>query len=623
MSDTNDQSDHCVAEKDRSRYTRALRHPTTSTPHQSPIVDLEIPSKSTRPGSDSSLISTLPPWGPLVSNPPSRQSESFQEFHTALSTIHTEDDFVADWREQSSGGVPESAQKVDTYQLHLDVLPRLRILFTDDRKDLLNPGPQAETKLEQFMVLGAVHSHGDAECNFKIDTVQMAILFVPWKDRVLFVNKSPQVLSLTSEQDKLIVKVEPTKSATIDPGHWAIRKSNSTWLGFLLRPCRYSLLFEVETKKRAANTDSSASKRMRVPTEHLHGRVEDTRLHPEQVGKAVVRSLRTDEIDSVSSRGIPIGHTLTLVDKLSGEVEYSFKRLGEWEMQRPSGVIFKAIYRKVSDSKLVIVKIHKAMNERDATWKAIHRWKAEIRIHRVLQHVCKTPSDLPIIILTVHPQPRIASLIAFDARLLAVAVELKHAHDLSSSRWCYGTASPKASLFKGTIDDACKICADIASALEYLERKGIVHNDIKAANILYSEQGEATLIDFGLSKFVGEGITTGGTPWYKDPIFRDDRNTLSDVFSFGVVMLYVMGQLPLPDREPGWVIHDAYRRVPAALRVQRAWVHRVQGTKDGLEAPLPGPRGSKEAKLRRLVRMMLADRKERVSAIQMAAAARW
>ncbi|KAK7746518.1 hypothetical protein SLS53_002477 [Cytospora paraplurivora] len=314
-------------------------------------------------------------------------SESFQEFHTALSTIHTEVDLVADWREQSPGGVSEPAQRVDTYQPHLDVLPRLRILFTDDRKDLLNPEPQAETKLEQFMVLGAVHSHGDAECNFKVDTVQMAILFVPWKDQVLFINNSLQVLSLTSEQDKLVLKLEPRKSATIDPGHWAIRKNNGTWLRFLLRPSRYVLLFEVETKKRAANTVRSASKRMRVPTEHLHGRVEDTRLHSEQVGKAVVRSLRTDEIDSVSSCGIPIGHTLTLVDKLSGEVEYSFKRLGDWEVQRSSGVVFKAIYRKASDSKLVIVKIHKATNERDSTWKAIHRWKAEIRIHRVLQHV--------------------------------------------------------------------------------------------------------------------------------------------------------------------------------------------------------------------------------------------
>ncbi|KUI65139.1 Serine/threonine-protein kinase pakH [Cytospora mali] len=497
MSNTKDQFAHCIADQDRSRYARALRFPTIS-PHQSPIVEFDLPSRSTRPGSDSSLISTLPPWGPLVPNPPSQQSESFQEFHTALSTIHTEVDLVADWREQP-GGVSELAQRVDTSQPHLDVLPRLRILFTDDRKD---PGPQAETKLEQFMVLGAVHSHGDAECNFKVDAIQMAILFVPWKDQVLFINNSLQVLRLTSEQDKLVLKLEPRKSATIDPGHWAIRKNDGTWLRFLLRPSRYVLLFEIETRKRAANTACSASKRMRVPTEQLHGRVEDTRLHSEQVGKAVVRSLRIDEIDSVSSCGIPIGHTLTLVDKLSGEVEYSFKRLGDWEVQRSSGVVFKAIYHKASSSKLVI--------------------------------------------------PCIASLIAFDARLLVVAVELKHAYDLSSSRWCYGRASQKASLFKGTIDDACKICTDIASALEYLERKRIVHNDIKAANILYSEQGAATLIDFGLSKFVGEGITTGGTPWYKDPEFRDDRNTLSDVFSFGVVMLYVMGQLPLPDREPGW-----------------------------------------------------------------------
>lgn len=270
------------------------------------------------------------------------------------------------------------------------MLPRLRILFeqpTTDGRQASFREPLPETGIDLFKVLGAVHSYTDAECILKVDSIQVAVLFIPWKDQILLINKSTRLLGLASEPDKRInLEIGPKKSAAIDPGYWSLR-NNNTSLRFLLRPCRYHLLLEVETKKRIAGAASSASKRARVSAEHLHGRDETTSRHQAQPGNAVIRRVPIDEVDSLASFGVPMGHTLTIVDSISGVVEYSIRRLDSWAVERPHVVVFKAVFRKASESKLVIVKLHKPSGEGDSTQQAIQRWKAEVRVHRGLHHV--------------------------------------------------------------------------------------------------------------------------------------------------------------------------------------------------------------------------------------------
>lgn len=113
-------------------------------------------------------------------------------------------------------------------------------------------------------------------------------------------------------------------------------------------------------------------------------------------------------------------------------------------------------------------------------------------------------------------------------------------------------------MFLGTRADAVRILTDMAGVLEYLATKGILHNDIKPSNILYDPTRGTTLIDFGLVTKAGAPPCGGGTPWYVAPEFREGRRRAeAEVWAVGVVMLFLLGEVPLPESRRqvrGWMI---------------------------------------------------------------------
>jgi eukaryotic-like serine/threonine-protein kinase len=107
-------------------------------------------------------------------------------------------------------------------------------------------------------------------------------------------------------------------------------------------------------------------------------------------------------------------------------------------------------------------------------------------------------------------------------------------------------------LDKGSIPlpRSCAWAAEVACALGTAHRKGVIHGDVKPANILICDDGRVKLMDFGMARLASRDSADTpliGTPayWCPEQIIGKPQDARSDLFSLGVVLYeMVTGKRP-------------------------------------------------------------------------------
>src|SRR5579871_467237 len=92
--------------------------------------------------------------------------------------------------------------------------------------------------------------------------------------------------------------------------------------------------------------------------------------------------------------------------------------------------------------------------------------------------------------------------------------------------------------------DKVAILAEIARGLMYAHQNGVIHRDVKPANVMQVVDGTVKILDFGIARMADPDLSrqtsTGvlvGTPLYMAPeqFAGEDATAVSDIFSFGVL----------------------------------------------------------------------------------------
>lgn len=127
--------------------------------------------------------------------------------------------------------------------------------------------------------------------------------------------------------------------------------------------------------------------------------------------------------------------------------------------------------------------------------------------------------------------------------------------------------------------DRIRIFEELLSAVDYLHKRGVIHNDLKPENILVTRTDKSIkLIDFGLADNDAHFAlrTLGCTPHYASPELRVQNQNIdarSDIYSIGILMGAIFGNRHrrIADRCRH---RDPDRRYANVTALMQAWAHR-------------------------------------------------
>ncbi|HEY3013401.1 MAG TPA: serine/threonine-protein kinase, partial [Gemmatimonadales bacterium] len=249
--------------------------------------------------------------------------------------------------------------------------------------------------------------------------------------------------------------------------------------------------------------------------------------------------------------------------------------------------------------------------------------------------------DRPVALKVLHPE--LAATLGTDRFLqeIKLAARLQHPHIISvHDSGTAGQQGSEAGLLWFTmpyidgeslrerllrerqlpLEEAVRITREVALALDFAHRHGIVHRDIKPENILLVDD-QALVADFGIGRALGasspgEQLTsTGmaiGTPAYMSPeqaLAERDIDGRTDVYSLGVVLYEMLAGEP-PFSGPTAQAIAAKRmtgEVPSLRRLRPSVPESLEGVVLKALAPIPADRFATPAQFARALSPTLAS----------------
>ena len=122
------------------------------------------------------------------------------------------------------------------------------------------------------------------------------------------------------------------------------------------------------------------------------------------------------------------------------------------------------------------------------------------------------------------------------------------------------------------VADRIRVLAEVADALGHAHQRGVIHRDVKPANILLTDASVAKVTDFGIGKLLTgdtDLTTTGqmiGSPAYMSPeqVRGDKLDVRSDIFSLGVVLYQTLTlKKPFPAETLTTLVYQILHDEPA------------------------------------------------------------